>query len=341
MRGKDLKNAALLVKKPFSFRLKVFLLASFILAFLPALTQNYYFLGILIYANIYSIFSASWDILGGVTGIFSLGHALFFGVAAYMSGALNLFLGLPPWMTIPIGGAFGVIVGSVVAVPSLRLKNEYFALASLIFPSILTGIIFMYPELTGGEVGLYSIAPISGDIVVTYYSSLLLMLVSIFVLVKILNSQIGLIFRSIRDDKETAEASGIDTTKYKFLAFALSGFFAGIAGGFQAHLLMSVGPSFFDPFYSLQAMINAALGGMGTIVGAIGGSYLMSFLNEALRSIAQFRVLVYALVLILVFRYLPGGIMRLLAKRFRISLEGWSEVKKIWRKGSNGIDSKN
>jgi branched-chain amino acid transport system permease protein len=341
MRGKDLKNAALLVKKPFSFRLKVFLLASFVLAFLPALTQNYYFLGILIYANIYSIFSASWDILGGVTGIFSLGHALFFGVAAYMSGALNLFLGLPPWMTIPIGGAFGVIVGSVVAVPSLRLKNEYFALASLIFPSILTGIIFMYPELTGGEVGLYSIAPISGDIVVTYYSSLLLMLVSIFVLVKILNSQIGLIFRSIRDDKETAEASGIDTTKYKFLAFALSGFFAGIAGGFQAHLLMSVGPSFFDPFYSLQAMINAALGGMGTIVGAIGGSYLMSFLNEALRSIAQFRVLVYALVLILVFRYLPGGIMRLLAKRFRISLEGWSEVKKIWRKGSNGIDSKN
>ena len=341
MRGQDLKNAALLVKKPFSFRLKVFLLASFVLAFLPALTQNYYFLGILIYANIYSIFSASWDILGGVTGIFSLGHALFFGVAAYMSGALNLFLGLPPWMTIPIGGAFGVIVGSVVAVPSLRLKNEYFALASLIFPSILTGIIFMYPELTGGEVGLYSIAPISGDIVVTYYSSLLLMLVSIFVLVKILNSQIGLIFRSIRDDKETAEASGIDTTKYKFLAFALSGFFAGIAGGFQAHLLMSVGPSFFDPFYSLQAMINAALGGMGTIVGAIGGSYLMSFLNEALRSIAQFRVLVYALVLILVFRYLPGGIMRLLAKRFRISLEGWSEVKKIWRKGSNGIDSKN
>ena len=341
MRGQDLKNAALLVKKPFSFRLKVFLLASFVLAFLPALTQNYYFLGILIYANIYSIFSASWDILGGVTGIFSLGHALFFGVAAYMSGALNLFLGLPPWMTIPIGGAFGVIVGSVVAVPSLRLKNEYFALASLIFPSILTGIIFMYPELTGGEVGLYSIAPISGDIVVTYYSSLLLMLVSIFVLVKILNSQIGLIFRSIRDDKETAEASGIDTTKYKFLAFALSGFFAGIAGGFQAHLLMSVGPSFFDPFYSLQAMINAALGGMGTIVGAIGGSYLMSVLNEALRSIAQFRVLVYALVLILVFRYLPGGIMRLLAKRFRISLEGWSEVKKIWRKGSNGIDSKN
>jgi branched-chain amino acid transport system permease protein len=339
MRDKDLKNAAELVKKAWSFRLKICLLTSFILALLPALTQNYYILEILIFANIYSIFGASWDILGGVTGIFSLGQALFFGVAAYMSGALNLFLGLPPWMTIPIGGAFGVIVGSVVAVPSLRLKNEYFAIASLIFPSILTGIISMYPELTGGKVEIYGLAPISGDIVVTYYSSLLLMLVSIYVLVKILNSRIGLIFRSIRDDKETAEASGIDTTKYKFLAFALSGFFAGIAGGFQAHLLMSVGLFVFDPFYSLQAMVNAALGGMGTIVGAIGGSYLMSFLNEALRSIAQFRVLVYALVMILVFRYLPGGIIRLLAKRYRISLETWSGLKKLRRRENDAIHS--
>jgi len=336
MRDKDLKNAAELVKKAWSFRLKIFLLTSFILALLPALTQNYYILEILIFANIYSIFGASWDILGGVTGIFSLGQALFFGVAAYMSGALNLFFGLPPWMTIPIGGAFGVIVGLVVAVPSLRLKNEYFAIASLIFPSILAGIIFMYPELTGG--GIYGLAPISGDIVVTYYSSLLLMLVSIYVLVKILNSRIGLIFRSIRDDRETAEASGIDTTKYKFLAFALSGFFAGIAGGFQAHLLMSVGPFVFDPFLSLQAMVNAALGGMGTIVGAIGGSYLMSFLNEALRSIAQFRVFVFALVMILVFRYLPGGIMRLLAKRYRISLETWSGLKKLRRRENDAIN---
>ena len=338
MRNKNLKNAAVLINKAWSFRLKIFLLTSFILALLPALTQNYYFLGILIYANIYSIFGASWDILGGVTGIFSLGQALFFGVAAYMSGVLNLFLGLPPWMTIPIGGAFGVIVGSVVAVPSLRLKNQYFAIASMIFPSVLTGIIYLLPE-TGGEVGIYGLAPISSNIVVTYYSSLLLMLASIYVLVKILNSRIGLIFRSIRDDKETAEASGIDTTKYKFLAFALSGFFAGIAGGFQAHLLMSVGPWVFDPFYSLQAMINAALGGMGTIVGAIAGSYLMQFLNEALRSIAQFRVLVYALVMILVFKYLPGGIMRLVAKRYKINLERWSELKKLRRKGNDGADS--
>ncbi len=330
---------AVFLKKALSLRLKILLILSFVLILLPIFTQDHYILGILISANIYSVFGASWDILGGVTGIFSLGQALFFGVAAYMSGALNLFLGLPPWMTIPIGGAFGVIVGSIVALPSLRLKNEYFAITSLIFPNIVAGIIYMAPDLTGGEAGLYGLTPISGEIVVIYYSSLILMLFSIFVLVKILNSKIGLIFRSIRDDKETAEASGIDTTRYKFLAFALSGFFAGIAGGFQAHYLMSIGPFIFSPFYSFQAMINAALGGVGTIVGAIGGSYLMSILNEALRSIYQFRVLIYALVMLLVFRYLPGGIMRLLAKRYRINLEMWSSLKKLRRKENNGIDS--
>jgi branched-chain amino acid transport system permease protein len=338
VKGKSMKKIPQL-KKAFSFRLRIFLLLSFVLTLVPALTQNYYILGILISANIYSIFGASWDILGGVTGIFSLGQALFFGVAAYMSGALNLVLGLPPWMTIPMGGAFGVLVGSIVALPSLRLKNEYFAITSLIFPSILAGIICMFPEITEGETGLYGLTSISGDIIVTYYSSLLLMLFSIFILIKILNSRIGLVLRAIRDDKETAEASGINTTKYKFLAFALGGFFAGIAGGFQAHLLMSVGPSFFDPFYSFQAMINAAIGGVGTIVGAIGGAYLMSILNEALRSIAQFRVLVYALVMLLIFRYLPGGIMRLLAKRYRIDLETWSGLKKLRRRENDAIDS--
>ena len=338
MKCKGMRNTALF-KKALSVRLRIFVVLSFVLALMPVLTQNDYILGILISANIYAIFGASWDILGGVTGIFSLGHALFFGVAAYMSGAMNLILGLPPLMTIPMGGAFGVLVGSIVALPSLRLKNEYFAITSLIFPSILAGIIIMLPEITGGVSGLYGLAPISGDIVVTYYFSLLLMLFSVFILIKILNSRIGLVFRSIRDDKETAEASGINTTKYRFLAFALSGFFAGIAGGSQAHLLRSIGPFVFDPFNSFQAIIAAAVGGVGTIFGAIGGSYLMSILNEALRGIAQFRVLIYALVMLLVFRYLPGGIIRLLAKRYRISLETWSGLKKLRRRENDATDS--
>jgi branched-chain amino acid transport system permease protein len=298
----------------------------------PILSSDYYILQALVFVNIAAIFGASWDILAGVTGIFSFGQALFFGAAAYMSAYLNLFLHMPPLVTIPLGGAFGVAVGLAVAIPSLRLKGPYFAITSLIFPGILAGIIYMYPNITGGEAGLYGLAPISDNIVITYYASLLLMVASIFILLRIANSNTGLVFRSIRDDEDTAEATGINTTKYKFISFAISGFFAGIAGGFQVHLQMSISPYVFNTFYSFQAIVGASLGGVGTIFGSVGGSYLLSFLNESLRGFAQFRVLILAVVMILVFRYLPEGIIRRITRHYNIRFGLWSGLKKLRRK---------
>jgi branched-chain amino acid transport system permease protein len=336
--GKNMARIGKYMKENLSRR-KLILALPILLLFFPALTRDYYILTVLIFANVYAIFGASWDILAGVTGVFSFGQALFFGTAAYMSAALNLFLSLPPWVTIPLGGAFGVIVGLAVALPSLRLKGPYFTITSLIFPTILSGIIYMYPSITGGEAGIYGLAPISNDIVITYYSSLLLMLASIFMLIRIASSRVGLIFRSIRDNEDTAEASGINTTKYKFLSFAISGFFAGIAGGFQAHLLMSISPFVFNPSYSFQAILGASLGGIGTIFGSVVGAYLMTFLNELLRGLAEYRVLISAIVMVLIFRYLPGGIIRLLTKRFNVNFGMWSEIRKLRRRKPDGTNS--
>jgi branched-chain amino acid transport system permease protein len=327
------------LKENLSKRTIILALLPILLLLLPSLSSDYYILTVLIFANISAIFAASWDILAGVTGIFSFGQAIFFGAAAYMSAALNLFLGVPPLLTIPLGGAFGVAVGLAVALPSLRLKGPYFAITSLIFPGILAGVIYMYPGITGGEAGIYGLAPISNDIVITYYASLFLMLASIFILLRIANSSIGLIFRSIRDDEDTAEATGINTTKYKFISFAISGFFAGIAGGFQAHLLMSISPFIFSPFYSFQAILGASLGGIGTIFGSAVGAYLMSFLNESLRGLAEYRVLISAIVMVLVFRYLPEGIIRRITRHYKIHIGIWNELKKLRRKSLNGTNS--
>jgi branched-chain amino acid transport system permease protein len=310
-----------------------------LLIILPLISRDYYILTILIFANIYAIFGASWDILAGVTGIFSFGQALFFGAAAYMSAALNIFLGLPPLLTIPLGGIFGVIVGLAVALPSLRLKGPYFAITSLIFPGILAGVIYMRPDITGGEAGIYGLSNISSDIAITYYASLFLMVASIFILLRIASSNVGLIFRSIRDDEDTAEAAGINTTKYKFISFAVSGFFAGIAGGFQAHMLMSISPFVFNTFYSFQAILGASLGGVGTIFGSVAGAYILSVMNESLRGLAQFRVLIAAIVMILVFRFLPEGIIRKITKSYNIHFGIWSEIKKLRRKIQHGTNS--
>ena len=310
----------------------IFFAIPILLILFPIITTDFYILTILITANISAVFAASWDLLGGVTGQFSLGHALFFGVAAYMSGALNLYLGLAPWITIPLGGAFGVLVGFLVAIPSLRLKGAYFAITSLIFPGMLGTLILMFPDITGGDSGLYGLSSISSEILITYYASLLLMIGSIFVLLRIANSNMGLIFRSIRDDEDTAEATGINTTKYKFYSFAISGFFAGIAGGFHAHLLRYAGPYVFNAFYSFQVILFAALGGIGTIIGSVGGAYLMIILNEILRDINEFRVIITAIVMLLVFRFLPKGLIRQITRRLKISLGFWSGLKELRRK---------
>ncbi len=332
-------NIAENVKDFFKSRQNLVLLGLLALLIIPALTRDYYILTILIFANIFAVYGASWDILAGFTGIFSFGQAFFFGGAGYISAMLNVQMGLPVWLSIPLGGACGVIVGLIFGLPSLRLKGPYFTIVSLLFPTTVVGVIYMFPWLSGGEAGIYGLDPISSDIAITYLTSVWLMVGSIFALMKIASSRFGLIFKSIRDNAEIAETTGINTTKYKFMAFAISGIFAGLAGAFQAHLLMSISPFIFNPSYSLSAMLYAALGGIGTIFGSVGGAFIMSILNEALRSVAEFRLLIYAIVMVLVFRFLPEGLFRRLGMRYKFRFGVWGEIKKLRRKDKDGTTS--
>jgi branched-chain amino acid transport system permease protein len=317
------------LKEFFSSKRNLTLALLVLLLFVPALTRDDYILTILIFANIFAVFGASWDILAGITGIFSFGQAFFFGGAGYISAFLNVKLGLPPLMTIPLGGACGMMVGVVFGLPSLRLKGPYFTIMSLLFPTTVTALIYTFPWMSGGDIGISTLDPISNDIAITYLASLFLMLGSIFVLMKIASSRLGLIFRSIRDDPDIAETTGINTAKYKFLSFGISGLFAGLAGAFHAHFLLSIGPYIFNPVYSFNAILYAALGGMGTIFGSVGGAFIMSILNESLRGVAEFRVLIYGIAMLLIFRYLPEGLFRTLANHFNFQLGVWGEVKKL------------
>jgi len=327
------------LKEVFSSRQNQVLILLMALLFIPAVTRDYYILGILIFANIFAVFGASWDILAGFTGVFSFGQAFFLGVAGYVSALTNVRMGLPIWISIPLGGVCGVLAGLLFGVPSLRLKGPYFTITSLLFPTIVVGIIYTFPEaLTGGDAGIYGLDPISGDIAVTYLASVFLMLGSIYVLMRIASSRFGLIFSSIRDNIEIAETTGINTTKYKFLAFAISGLFAGLAGAFQAHLLRSISPFTFNPTYSIQAMLYAGLGGIGTILGSVVGAVTMSILMEGLRIGEGFRMLIYAIVMVLVFRFLPEGLLRRFGMRFNLRFGVWGEIKKLRRRGRDGTN---
>jgi branched-chain amino acid transport system permease protein len=289
------------------------LLVGIILLIFPVLSQEPFILRVLILAAIFAIFASSWDLLSGFTGQINFGHALFFGVAAYTAALLNLNLGLAPWATIPIGAITAVVAGLIVGIPCLRLRGTYLAFATLAFPLILLGVVFAIPSISGGELGLQGIDPLSKSRVISYYIIIPSMIVLGFIMWKITDSNIGLIFHAIREDEVTARASGINTTRYKLLAFCLSGLFAGIAGGLYAHFLKAAGPSTLELLLSFQVIIWAVFGGIATIYGPIAGVLILYPLTEYVltRYIAvasEAKTLIFAFIVLLVLLFMPQGL---------------------------------
>lgn len=290
----------------------IVLLFCLTLLLLPLITAHPYYLGILFMASIFAIFAASWDLLSGFTGQLNFGHALFFGVAAYTAALLNLHFGLAPWLTIPLGALAAVLAGLVIGVPCLRLRGVYLALATLAFPLILTGFIFVFPGITGGELGVSGIDPLSGSRTIDYYIAVTLMIVLGFVMWKITASKTGIIFHAIREDEVAARASGVNTTRYKLLAFCLSGFFAGIAGGLYVHYMKVAGPSTLELMLSFQVVIWAIFGGIATIYGPIAGVFIIyipyTTIMTSLPVVSEIRMLLVAIIIVLVMLFMPEGL---------------------------------
>jgi branched-chain amino acid transport system permease protein len=276
---------------------------------LPLFTQDSYLLRILIMTNIFAILAASWDLLSGFTGQMNFGHALFFGVAAYCTAILNLRLGLPPYFSIPLGAMGAVLAGLIVGIPCLRLRGTYLALTTLAFPIILLGVVFAIPDVTGGELGISGIKRLTSSRLGDYYVTTLLMLTLGFVMWKITDSKKGIILHAIREDEVAVRASGINTTRYKLLAFCLSGFFAGIAGGLYAHFMRTAGPSTLEVALSFQIVIWAVFGGMVSIYGPVAGVFILFPLLEFLRFMPKMRMLVFAFIVLMTLLYMPQGLI--------------------------------
>jgi branched-chain amino acid transport system permease protein len=289
-------------------RMLVFLFVILLLG-LPLLTTDPYLLRILILSSIFAIFAASWDLLSGFTGQMSFGHALFFGVGAYTAGIFNTQLHLPPWASIPFGALAAVLFGLIIGIPCLRLKGTYLALTTLAFPIILLGIVFAIPEVTGGEMGISGLKRLARSYVSNYYIAVVLMLVLCTIMWKITDSNTGIIFHAIREDEVAVRAAGINTTFYKLLAFCLSGFFAGIAGGFYAHFMRLAGPSNLEVYMSFQVVIWSIFGGVVTIWGPIGAVFILFPLLEFFRLWPEVRTLLFAFIVLFILIYMPQGLL--------------------------------
>ena len=276
-----------------------------------------YHLDVLVGIGINVILAVSLNLVNGYTGQFSLGHAGFMSVGAYLSAAVTMFLG-PKLLgaeggsvfsqnalflgALVAGGLSAAFAGLLVGVPSLRLKGDYLAIVTLGFGEIIRVIIQNFEPL-GGALGLNGI-PAYTDIfwVLTFGA------ITIFTVTCLVHSTYGRGFLATKDDEISAEAIGLNTTRYKIVAFVIGAFFAGIAGGLYGHFKQTISPGGFDFNRSIEIVVMVILGGMGNTIGVILAAILLTLLPEVLRPVAEYRMILYSLLLIVLMIVRPQGL---------------------------------
>ena len=276
-----------------------------------------YFLDVAIGVGINIILAVSLNLVNGYTGQFSLGHAGFMSVGAYLAAAVSLFLGPKilgdsggtalqqgfMFLAALIAGGLGAsLAGLFVGVPSLRLKGDYLALVTLGFGEIIR-VVFQNVEFLGGALGLNGIPAYT-----TIFWVLAFVAISVFVVTCLVHSTYGRGFLATHDDEIASEAVGLNTTRYKIVAFVIGAFFAGIAGGLYGHFKMTITPTGFDFTKSIEIVVMVILGGMGNTLGVILAAILLTLLPEVLRPIAEYRMIIYSLMLIILILVRPQGL---------------------------------
>jgi len=277
---------------------------------LPVAWPDAYVLRVITFACLFAMFAASWDMLAGYTGQVNFGHALFFGAGAYGSGLLSTKLGLTPWLTIWFGVLVASALGAVTGYLCLRLRGSYLSLATLAFPLIALGLLFAFPDFSGGELGVSGVRRLAVTPAGNYYVAAVAMLATVFGLWLLADSKFGVVLHAIRDDEVACRASGINTLRYKLVVFAISAAAAGLAGALYAHFLRVAGPSTLEVALSFQVVIWGIFGGVATIYGPVAAVFLLYPLTEWLGSFAAFgqmRLLAFAVIVLVVLLFMPRG----------------------------------
>ncbi len=293
---------------------KIFLLVAIVAAVALSMISgafNRYYLGIAVDVGINIILAVSLNLINGHTGQFSLGHAGFMAVGGYTAAKLTLVFGaaLPPVAqpflfagALLAGGLVAALAGLFVGVPSLRLRGDYLAIVTLGFGEIIR-VIFQTSEFFGAATGLTGISKLT-----TFGWAWALAAVTVYVVACLVNSTYGRGFIAVHDDEIAASAMGINTMRYKVTAFVVGAFFAGIAGGLYAHHKLVLKPDGFDFIKSIEIVVMVILGGMGRTAGVICAAVILTILPELLRGVAEYRMIIYSLLIIGLMLTRPQGL---------------------------------
>ncbi|MGL6199656.1 MAG: branched-chain amino acid ABC transporter permease [Lachnospiraceae bacterium] len=293
----------------------------------PLLNPQKYYIHMVSLSLIWVIMTQGLNVIQGLTGYVSITQASFYGIGAYTSALLSIHLGWSFWITLPLSVLFSAITGILIGYPSLKTKGHYFSIITIAFCFILYSLMGTF-KFTGGTSGLPNIKSptlFGVDFSNTYnyyYLILVFVILTVFIVYRIKYSRYGRALITIRENEDLAQAIGVSLANYKLLAFLISAVFGGLAGVLYAHYNNFINPVPFSTEYSMNGILAIIMGGSGTIVGPIIGSFMLVFLPEYLRMAESFRLIIYSLLLIVITIFMPKGITHAVKVLFQ-SMKGF------------------
>ncbi len=292
-----------------------------LLLVLPDVVRPYY-VGLATKMLIFALFAMSLDLLLGYTGLASLGHAAFFGTAAYTIALLTLRGGVTSWVAFPTSLAVATVTGGLVAVLALRARGSYFLMITFALAQVVWSVAFGWRSLTNGDDGMPGVPrPDFGwsldGATPFYYFTLAVFAVAALLLAAIVSSPFGYALRGIRDSETRMQALGYDVWRYQFVAFVLAAAFAGLAGALYAYLNRFVSPDDLHVIQSAEALIMVILGGAGTLFGPAIGAALIVFLEDYVSSMTEHWLMVLGAIYVLVTLFAPRGLVGLVTTHLR------------------------
>ena len=302
---------------------RTWLVSGVIVAALIVIPQvaSSYITYVIVLAMLFSILTASFDLMTGYTGPLSFCHAAFYGIGAYMSALLTLKAGMSFWLALPISAVGVFLFSAAIGYPALKLRGHYFAVTSFFFGHFIYLVFMNAIPLTNGPMGLRDIRPPENILGIdfssmnsNYYLILFFGILIVVFLSLLVRSGIGRYLIAIRENEDLAEAIGINTTFYKVLSFGISGGLAGIAGSLFAHFFRLLHPSTFAWMTSEMVVIMALVGGTGTLIGPIIGAGVVTFFLEQMRFAPELRYVTWAAMLIAVLIIEPKGLMGIVSR---------------------------
>jgi branched-chain amino acid transport system permease protein len=293
-------------------RYSVLALMAVILVYLP-LSSSLFTQEIMTNMFFYVVVCLGLNIIVGFAGLLHLGYAAFFAVGAYVTGIMSATYGINFWVTLPFSIVAAIIAGLAIGAPTLRLRGDYLAIVTLGFGEIIRFTVRNI-GITGGAVGLIGIErPVFFGIVLNqishfYYMFFILALLAIFVSYRLHDSRLGRAWQYIREDEDAAAAMGINVVSTRLSAFIIGSCFGALAGSFFAVKMTAISPDSFMFIHSVMILLAVVLGGMGKIPGVVLGAIIVTLFPEISRDIGQYRLIIFAIILLVLMIYRPQGI---------------------------------